>query len=109
MSDSPNASAPGRTTASASASASGAAASKPQDLPVPPFPWSENIEYVLAHYERQLIDHALRNSDGVKRRAAQLLGISRYALERRLTRVASLLDGAPLPKNKAAAGGSPAS
>ena len=105
MSDSPNASAPGRATAIAPAAALGAT-SKPQELPVPPFPWSENIEYLLAHYERQLIDHALRHSDGVKRRAAQLLGISRYALERRLTRVASLLDGAPLPKNKAAAGGS---
>jgi hypothetical protein len=43
----------------------------------------------------------------VKRRAANLLGISRYALERRLIRVAQLLDGAPAPKNKAAAGGSP--
>ena len=80
-----------------------------QDLPVPAFPWPESIEYLLARYERQLINHALQNSDGVKRRAAQLLGISRYALERRLTRVASLLDGVQVaPKNKAAAGGSPA-
>jgi|SoiMethySBSTD1v2_1073268.scaffolds.fasta_scaffold176328_3 DNA-binding NtrC family response regulator len=81
-----------------------------QELPVPTFPWPESIEYILARYERQLINHALQNADGVKRRAAQLLGISRYALERRLTRVASLLDGtatAP-PKNKAAAGGAPA-
>ena len=78
-----------------------------QELPVPAFPWPENIEYILARYERQLINHALANADGVKRRAAQLLGISRYALERRLTRVAHLLDGAPAPKNKAAAGGAP--
>lgn len=75
------------------------------ELPVPPFPWSENIEFVLARYERQLINHALANADGVKRRAAQLLGISRYALERRLTRVAGLLDGDAALKNKAAAGG----
>ena len=80
-----------------------------QELPVPTFPWPESIEYILARYERQLINHALQNADGVKRRAAQLLGISRYALERRLTRVASLLDGVPAaPKNKAAAGGAPA-
>lgn len=77
----------------------------PLDLPVPPFPWTDNIELVLARYERQLINHALANSDHVKRRAANLLGISRYALERRLIRVAQLLDGAPVPKNKAAAGG----
>ena len=75
------------------------------DLPVPPFPWPENIEYILARYERQLISHALTNANGVKRRAAQLLGISRYALERRLTRVAGLLDGETNLKNKAAAGG----
>jgi DNA-binding NtrC family response regulator len=79
------------------------------ELPVPPFPWPESIEFVLARYERQLINHALQNADGVKRRAAQLLGISRYALERRLTRVAALLDGASAQRNnKAAAGGSPA-
>ncbi len=79
------------------------------ELPVPSFPWGENIEYVLARYERQLINHALANADHVKRRAAMLLGISRYALERRLIRVAQLLDGAVAPKNKAAAGGSPSS
>ncbi len=79
------------------------------ELPVPPFPWSENVEYVLARYERQLINHALANADHVKRRAAMLLGISRYALERRLIRVAQLLDGAPAQSNKAAAGGGPSS
>ena len=79
------------------------------ELPVPPFPWPESVEFLLARYERQLIGHALQEAGGVKRRAAQLLGISRYALERRLTRVASLLDGAPPAKNKAAAGGAPAS
>ena len=81
--------------------------SKPptSELPVPPFPWAENIEFVLARYERQLINHALQNADHVKRRAAMLLGISRYALERRLIRVAQLLDGAPATKNRAATGG----
>lgn len=75
---------------------------------MPAFPWNENIELVLARYERQLINHALAHADHVKRRAAMLLGISRYALERRLVRVAHLLDGAPAPKNKAAAGGATA-
>jgi DNA-binding NtrC family response regulator len=78
------------------------------ELPVPPFPWPESVEYLLARYERQLISQALQEAGGIKRRAAQLLGISRYALERRLTRVASLLDGAVAPKNRAAAGGAPA-
>ncbi len=79
------------------------------ELPLPPFPWQENVEFVLARYERQLINHALQHADHVKRRAAILLGISRYALERRLIRVAQLLDGTAPPKNKAAAGGGPAS
>ncbi|MSR45690.1 MAG: hypothetical protein EXS13_01250 [Planctomycetes bacterium] len=79
------------------------------ELPVPPFPWTENVEFVLARYERQLINHALANADHVKRRAAMLLGISRYALERRLIRVAQLLDGTPAPKNKAATGGTQSS
>ena len=39
--------------------------------------------------------------------AAQLLGISRYALERRLTRVAGLLDGEAAMKNKVATSGGP--
>ncbi len=77
------------------------------ELPVPAFPWPESIEYVLARYERQLINHALSHAENVKRRAAQLLGISRYALERRLTRVAGLLDGDAALKNKVATGGGP--
>jgi len=76
-------------------------------LPIPTFPWPENIEYVLARYKRQLINHALAHTNGVKRRAAQLLGISRYALERRLTRVAGLLDGEAALKNKVATSGGP--
>ena len=47
---------------------------------------------ILARYERRLLDHALAQANGVKRRAAALLGISRYALERRLARVARTLD-----------------
>lgn len=63
-------------------------------LPVPDFPWSQSITYLLADYEQRLIDHAMRNSDGVKRQAATLLGISRYALERRIRRLRSLRDKA---------------
>ena len=62
------------------------------DPPLPPLPWNESIEVILARYERRLLDHALAQAGGVKRRAAMLLGISRYALERRLTRVAKTLD-----------------
>ena len=63
-------------------------------LPVPDFPWSQSITYLLADYEQRLIDHAMRNADGVKRQAATLLGISRYALERRIRRLRSLRDKA---------------
>ena len=61
---------------------------------LPQLPWKEGIEVVLARYERRILDHALAQSNGVKRRAAMLLGISRYALERRLTRVARTLTKA---------------
>ena len=63
-------------------------------LPVPDFPWSQSITYLLADYEQRLIDHAMRNADGVKRQAATLLGISRYALERRIRRLRALRDKA---------------
>ncbi len=53
---------------------------------------------VLARYERRILDHALAQANGVKRRAAMLLGISRYALERRLTRVARTLEKANQPE-----------
>jgi len=62
--------------------------------PLPPLPWKEGIEMVLARYERRILDHALQQANGVKRRAAMLLGISRYALERRLSRVARTLEKA---------------
>ena len=76
---------------------------EPTDLP--PLPWKEGIEMVLARYERRILDHALAQANGVKRRAAMLLGISRYALERRLTRVARTLD--KVREAEEAAGGGP--
>ena len=71
---------------------------------LPPLPWKEGIEIVLARYERRILDHALAQANGVKRRAAMLLGISRYALERRLTRVARTLEKANAAAAAAAAG-----
>ncbi len=71
----------------------------PQDPPLPTFPWTDDIEKILARFERRLIEHALQSSNGVKRRAAHLLGISRYALERRLIRVAKTLDDPDLGQN----------
>ena len=68
--------------------------------PLPPFPWNESIEVVLARYERRLLDHALSQANGVKRRAAALLGISRYALERRLARVSRTLSGEEKPQGE---------
>ncbi len=61
---------------------------------LPPLPWKEGIELVLARYEHRILEHAMAQAGGVKRRAATLLGISRYALERRLTRVARTLQEA---------------
>jgi len=60
--------------------------------PLAPFPWPDGIERVLARYERRIINHALANSHGIKRRAAVLLGVSRYALERRMVRLSRVLD-----------------
>lgn len=57
-----------------------------------PFPWSENVKYLLARCERQIIRHAMDHAGGVKRQAAALLGISPFALERRIQRVARVLD-----------------
>ena len=72
----------------------------PSELTIlPPLPWTEGIEVVLARYERRMLDHALAQANGVKRRAAMLLGISRYALERRLTRVARTLSRAEVAAN----------
>ncbi|MDI3515545.1 MAG: two-component system, NtrC family, response regulator AtoC [Rhodocyclaceae bacterium] len=46
-----------------------------------------SIECQLADTERQLLESALRQTGGQKARAADLLGISRHALKRRLQRL----------------------
>lgn len=48
---------------------------------------SGSIEYQLADTERQLLESALRQAGGQKARAAEILGISRHALKRRLQRL----------------------
>ncbi len=50
-------------------------------------PWDFGIEVVLARQEKGLIDLAMQQAGGVKLKAAQLLGISRYALMRRESRL----------------------
>jgi len=44
----------------------------------------------VAYYEKELIERAIRQSDGVKSSAARLLGISRYAFDRLIKRVDKL-------------------
>src|SRR5215469_10824003 len=44
----------------------------------------------VAYYEKELIERAIRQSDGVKSSAARLLGISRYAFDRLVKRVDKL-------------------
>lgn len=61
-----------------------------------PFPWSEDVKHLLARCERQILGHAIHHARGVKSRAADLLGISPFALQRRLHRVARLLDASTL-------------
>ena len=56
-----------------------------QGAPPPPAP--EGLEARLAEYERRLIREALEQCGGVKSQAARLLGISRYALLRKMKRL----------------------
>lgn len=44
----------------------------------------------IAYYEKELIEHAIREAGGVKVDAARLLGISRHAFDRLVKRVARL-------------------
>jgi DNA-binding NtrC family response regulator len=44
----------------------------------------------IAYYEKELIEKAIKQSDGVKSSAARLLGISRYAFDRLIKRVDKL-------------------
>lgn len=62
------------------------------------FPRPGGIEVALAHVEAAMIADAMTRSEGIKRKAAVLLGISRYALERRIRRIAETLAVPPPPR-----------
>jgi DNA-binding NtrC family response regulator len=55
------------------------------------FPRPGGIKRALAEIEAELIGTALNQNGGNKRRTAIALGISRYALERRLVRIEKTL------------------
>jgi DNA-binding NtrC family response regulator len=58
------------------------------------FPRKGGIELLLAQVEQSMLVEALCNAEGVKIKAANLLGISRYALERRLHRLRTIFEDA---------------
>ena len=60
--------------------------------PAPEGEGSQSITMLLANYEQKLIDDAMNGANGVKRQAAVKLGISRYALERRIRRLRALRE-----------------
>jgi transcriptional regulator with PAS, ATPase and Fis domain len=55
-----------------------------------------NLPDIVRDLEMRLIDHAYRQSKGNKSRAAEMLGISRFALQRKLEKY-DILDEAPDP------------
>lgn len=61
-------------------------------------------EISLQDAERQLVERALALSDNNKKRAAQMLGISRFALLRRLEKYAELDEAAPPADRKTGSG-----
>ena len=65
---------------------------------LPPLPWREGIDVVMTRIEARLLEHAMAQAGFVKRRAARLLGISRYALDRRIARVERELGAAGAPR-----------
>jgi two-component system response regulator AtoC len=46
-----------------------------------------NIDEIMLEVERELIDHAMRKTNGVKQEAAKVLGISRHAFLRKLKKL----------------------
>lgn len=56
------------------------------------FPRAGGIRRALAEVEAAMIERALNACDGRKGKAAVRLGISRYALERRLVRIKTTLE-----------------
>lgn len=50
-----------------------------------------NLDHKLLLYEKQLIEEALAEAKGVKQKAAEILGVSRHSLKRRLSKINEIL------------------
>ena len=53
----------------------------------------DDLRGAVAKFERRAIDEALQRSGGNKSRAAKELGISRFALQRKLEKYGIVLEG----------------
>jgi DNA-binding NtrC family response regulator len=60
---------------------------QPREEPAPKAPMSGSLPDALEQLERRLIEEALRNSGGNKQKAAQVLGLSRQGLIKKLKRL----------------------
>jgi Nif-specific regulatory protein len=60
---------------------------QPKEEPVPKSPTSRSLPDAVEHLERRLIEEAMQNSAGNKQKAAQLLGLSRQGLIKKLKRL----------------------
>jgi DNA-binding NtrC family response regulator len=59
---------------------------QPKEEPAPKAPTSRSLPDAVEQLERRLIEDALRNSGGNKQKAAQVLGLSRQGLIKKLKR-----------------------
>src|SRR4029077_4304875 len=60
---------------------------QPKEEPTPKSPASRSLPDAVEQLERRLIEEALRNSGGNKQKAAQVLGLSRQGLIKKLKRL----------------------
>jgi Nif-specific regulatory protein len=60
---------------------------QPKEEPAPESPMSRSLPNAVEQLERRLIEEALRNSGGNKQKAAQVLGLSRQGLIKKLKRL----------------------
>ena len=60
---------------------------QPKEEPAPKSPTSRSLPDAVEQLERRLIEEALRNSGGNKQKAAQVLGLSRQGLIKKLKRL----------------------
>ena len=66
---------------------SGIQSFQPKEEPAPKSPTSRSLPDAVEQLERRLIEEALRNSGGNKQKAAQVLGLSRQGLIKKLKRL----------------------